>query len=111
MPQHPDVRKNVMTFSKRAVYLGAFWHGVLVGVVGWIEYKNTIKLKAEFVFPLYRGKKIYARLCEERHTILKKKDKTIFANCTTSALPWHLRNGAVIIKEYKHPSYKIKYNE
>jgi len=107
---HPDVRKNVMTFSAKALYLGALVENRLVGCVGWLEFKNSIKLKAGFVLPNFRKKGIYTKLCEARFKILVPKGKMMVANCTVSALPYHLKNGAEIIEVYKHPSYKIKYD-
>jgi GNAT superfamily N-acetyltransferase len=108
--KHPDVRKNVMTFSKKANYLGAFIENQLIGCVGWMEFSETIKLKAGFVLPEFRKRGIYTELCEKRFVLLRPKGKIMVANCTASALPYHLKAGAKIIQVYKHPSYKIKYD-
>jgi hypothetical protein len=67
---HPETKSNVMTFSKKASYLGLFIDNEIVGCVGYIEYKNYIKLKAGFVLPKYRNKGYYSKLCEERIKIV-----------------------------------------
>lgn len=106
---HPDIKRNKMTLSKNATYLGAFLEDKLIGCVGWLEFSHSIKLKAGFVLPEFRLQGVYTKLCNERFSIVKPLNKIMYANCTSSALPYHLKHGAIIIEEYKHPSYKIKY--
>jgi len=105
---HKEAKSNVMTFSKKASYLGLFFNGQCVACVAWLEYKSYIKLKSGFVLPYYRKKGYYAKLCDERMKIIGRT-KPLYANCTKNALPYHLKMGAKIIKFYKSPSYKIKY--
>ena len=106
---HPEIKSSVMIFSKRAQCLGLFIDGQCVACVCWIEYSCCIKLKSGFVLPEHRKKGYYRQLCEARMKILGRV-KPLYANCTVHALPYHLKQVAKIIKVYKAPSYKIKYD-
>lgn len=105
---HPDVRRNAMTMAPNVNFLVAVVGGRIVGCVGWVERRASIKLKCALVLPEYRGRGIYASLCMERMAIIGRA-KPIYAHCTASSIRQHLKMGAEILREYKAPSWKIIY--
>jgi len=106
--ENKECKKLGIIFSKKYQYLGYFdSNGNIIGVVGWKILKSSFYLGGSYVDETSRFKGIYTKLNKERLKYMK--GKTITANCTKNSLPFHIRNGAKIIKEYKNGITKIIY--
>jgi len=106
---HPEIKKNLITFSEQTTYFGAYIFDRLVGCCGYKEFSKTIWLKSSFVLPEYRLIGIYSRLSKERMSLVILKNKKIYAFATKNSIHYHLKSGAKIIKSYKALSHKITY--
>lgn len=110
--QHKDIVKHKISFSNNAKYFGAYTvlNDSLVGVFGYIEYSNKVKLKSGFVHPDFRMKGIYNLLLKHVLSILIKKQKDVYSNSGLMSCNSHLRNGGKILKKFKSNGFLIKYN-
>jgi hypothetical protein len=107
---HIEVKRNLITFSKRTIYFGAFINSRLIGCVGYNEYKEVIRFKSSFVLPEYRRLGIFSLLSEQRRSNINNKNKIVIANVTKYSVNYHLKRGATILKKYKAGSFKIIYS-
>lgn len=108
--ENKECKRLGITFNKTYQYLGYFdENGDIIGVVGWKSFKSSAYIGGSFVDESNRLKGIYTELNNERFKHIQ--GKVITANCTKNSLPFHLKNGAKVIKEYKNGIKKIIYEK
>jgi hypothetical protein len=91
------------------IYFGKYLDNKLVGFCGLMILKNKAILKNGFVLNEYRLNGIYKELNDFRFNYLKGLNiNLIELNATKKSLNYHLKNGAIIVKEYKNCT-KLKY--
>ena len=103
--QEQAIRHNLI-FRNDVDYIGYFIHNELVGIAATENKKNKTILRSAFVCHSYRGQGIYHELVKYR--MIHAKHKTIEMTCTKMSLPYHLKRGATIIREFKNYT-KVKY--
>lgn len=108
-PFHKEAKKYGVSFPENTNYFGCWIGKKLVGVVGY-DRKNasTVKLRSDYVLPEYRGHRIYENLNAHREEYLKEKGITLAdIVCTKYSERLHVKNGAVLKKEFKkYNAYK-----
>ena len=108
-PFHKEANKYGVSFPENTSYYGYWIDKKLVGVVGY-DRKNvdTVKLRSDYVLPEYRGHRIYEALNDFRSSELKEKGITkAEIVCTKLSERLHVKNGAVLTKEFKkYNAYK-----
>lgn len=84
----------------KTTYITAFLNGEIIGFVGYMEIKDAIRYKSDYVIPICRGKGIYHLLWDERDKIIRSKygevEKTAF--CTPKSINTYLKNGFEKVK-------------
>ena len=97
-----DAEKEGLVFSKSTTYYGVMDGRTFVGFTGIVWYKNKAIFKNHYVLPEYRKqgyfKEIFAFSTQE---VQKRGLFLIEATCTDKSLPYYLKMGAVITKQYK----------
>lgn len=78
-------------YYPKAVYLGAFVDGKLVGCVGLQRVGKAMRYKTDGVLPAYRGRGIYSELWKAREVM--NSEGTVTAYCTAKSLPMYLNHG------------------
>ena len=97
-----DALKLGLHFCQKTQYWGYYDNAVLAGFTGILWYKHKAVFKNHFVPPAYRLRGIFADLFDYSiYQVRHKKIATIEANCSPSSLPLYLKNGGVIVKQYK----------
>lgn len=91
-------------------YIAGYINGGLVGFVGYMEMKNTIRYKSDYVIPICRGKGVYKTLWKERDKVVEKEygliEKTAF--CTPKSINTYLKNGFQKIKINNNGYWYVK---
>lgn len=91
-------------------YIAAFLNGEIIGFVGFMEIKDTIRYKSDYIIPFCRGKGIYHLLWEERDKVVKNKygevEKTAF--CTPKSINTYLKNGFEKVKTNNNGYWFVK---
>lgn len=101
-----------LIFNKSTnIYWGYFLDDKLIGFCGLMIKKNKVILKNGFVLKSYRNKGIYTKLNEQRNKYINTLNINIIeSNVTDKSINYHLKNGAIIIKEFKSCK-TIQYNK
>lgn len=100
-----DAKRNYVTFSKSAKYLGYFIDKKLVGVVGYKNYSASSLLLSDYVLSEFRSLGIYDKLFKER---LKFITIPCYAHSTNYSINTMLRYDFKVIKTFK-TNYKLEY--
>ncbi len=82
-----------------------------IAVVGWQELANEhIRLKTDYIYPNFRGKKLYSYLFNRRFFLIldQYKPKTLSAYCTPMSLPKYLKMGFIKQSTNKHGITYVK---
>lgn len=109
---------NLMQLAKREglffnkstnIYWGAFVKENLIGFCGVMLSKNKATLKNAFVLKKYRGCGVYTQLNAHRFEYIRSIGVTVIeANVTETSLPYHLKNGAQVVRVYNNCK-KVRY--
>lgn len=92
-----------LTFNNSTnIYWGYFINDNIVAFCGLMLKKNKAILKNGFTLKHYRNQGIYSKLNKARFDYIKTLNISIIeSNVTDKSINYHLKNGAIIIKEYK----------
>lgn len=111
IPFHDKGKKHGLMFKENTNYVGYYIKKELVAVAGYDVLKSKCIIRSAYVIEEHRGCGIYDKLVQHRIALLKEKGHKKFElTCTKMSLPYHLKRGAEIVKEYKHYT-KIRYYE
>lgn len=89
-----------LCFNNKTSYMEFYEAGEPVGMVEWMEYKNKIVYKNDYVVPTKRGRGIYRAMFDARERHLNT-NKPVEATCTSMSINHYIANGFKIIKKYK----------
>jgi hypothetical protein len=101
-----QAKKEGLVFAKKTdLYLCSI-KGVNIGFFGFIWHRNKVVVKNIYIVPEHRGK---GNFCD----IMNWVNKITYgleceATCTKMSLNGFLRNGFLVVKEYKNGCKKVK---
>lgn len=102
-----EARRLLVKFNPHCEYLIAECAGVVIGCAGWRHGRHAVILGPSFVRTEYRRLGVFSALHDER---VRRLSGVAVASCTRYSLPLHLKHGARIVREYKSPLYRIRYD-
>lgn len=93
-------------------YIGYKENNVLYGFVGYsVSSKNKAIMRCDWVRKEYRKKGVYLTLVNYRIDLLKRIGfKKLEINCNKLSLPFHINNGAKVVKKFKHSTRLVYEN-
>lgn len=102
----PILKKSILaglTFNNSTnLYWGYFDNDKLIGFCGLMVKNNKAILKNDFVLKEFRNQGVYSKLNEVRFDYIKSINiNLIEGNMTDKSIGYHLKNGAIIVKEFK----------
>ncbi len=101
-PYVKQAEKEGLTFCQNTQYYGLYKDNVLLGFTGILWYQKKAVFKNSYVFPEYRKQGVYREMLDHRLKLAKRLGvTTVEATCTAMSLPWYLKNGAQITKQFK----------
>lgn len=101
-PHIKQAEKEGLTFCQNTQYYGYYKGSELLGFTGILWYQKKAVFKNSYVFPEHRGNGIYREMLEHRIKLAKRLGvTTVEATCTAMSLPWYIKNGAQITKQFK----------
>lgn len=97
-------------YGNRAVYLGAFNDGEIIGCCGYIVKKGKIEFVNAVVKPEFRGIGVYSKLYSERKKLVDGIPHSLeYAYCTRMSIGKYVSEGFAIKKIYKE-TFKVERN-
>ena len=109
-PFKRDMIRSGLVFGSSTELFKATDNGIMVGACGIAWYKTHAKFKDDYVLPEFRGMGYFKDMMSLRIQMVKNHGlRTVKATCTAPALPYWLRLGAVVTKEYsKYTSVRLE---
>lgn len=109
IPFHKEGKRHGLMFHENTNYVGYYIKKQLVAVAGYDVLKSKCIIRSAYVLEEHRGKGLYDELVQHRITLLKDKGHSKFElTCTQMSLPYHLKRGAKVVKEFKKYT-KVRY--
>lgn len=109
IPFHKDGKKHGLIFHENTNYIAFYDKKEIVAIAGYDVLKSKCIIRSAYVLSEYRGQGIYDKLVKHRIEFLKEKGHSKFElTCTDMSLPYHLKRGATIIKQFKKYT-KVRY--
>ncbi|MGQ9824637.1 MAG: GNAT family N-acetyltransferase [Desulfotomaculales bacterium] len=80
----------------------------LAGFVSYLEKKNKITFKNDFVFPAYKGEEIFAKLNEARSDYVEKTGKPVEVVAPNDLIPMYEKMGFTAYRRTKNYAFMRK---
>lgn len=109
IPFHKLAKRHGLMFNENTNYVGYYIKKELVAIAGYDVLKSKCIIRSAYVLEECRSRGIYAELVNYRINLLKEKGHSKFElTCTHMSLPYHIKRGAKVIKEFKKYT-KVRY--
>lgn len=110
-PYKAQAEREHLLFAESTNYFLAKADGVPMGFFGLLLYSEKAVSKNVFVFPEYRGNKLWGLFFNVAMSVIKRTGgiKELHASATPVALPLYINEGAVEVYRYKtHKLVQVK---
>jgi GNAT superfamily N-acetyltransferase len=97
-----------LIFKENALYYGFMEDNRIVSIISLVEKATSVKLKANYTLPEYRGRGYFTALLK---FVLERTDKRVLADCLDMSLGIYLKNGFIVKREKQFKHFKITYVE